>query len=82
MLEDERFRTWIRREFGSDCLMSRQQDYLAEMATHQHLYFDRNAFQRTFPKAIAFEPEDNVERFIRDFLLERILSMFGTCAVP
>ncbi len=70
MIEDERFRTWIRREHGNDCLFSRQQDYLSEMGTHQHLYFDRQAFQRTFPKAIAFEPEDNVEKFIRDFILE------------
>lgn len=70
MLDDERFRTWIRREHGNDCLFSRQQDYLSEMGTHQHLYFDRQAFQRTFPKAIAFEPEDNVEKFIRDFILE------------
>lgn len=70
MLDDERFRTWIRREYDNDCLFSRQQDYLSEMATHQHLYFDRQAFHRTFPKAIAFEPEDNVEKFIRDFILE------------
>jgi hypothetical protein len=70
MLDDEHFRTWIRREYDNSCLFSRQQDYLSEMATHQHLYFDRQAFHRTFPKAIAFEPEDNVEKFIRDFILE------------
>jgi len=70
MLDDERFRTWIRREHGNECLFSRQQDYLSEMGTQQHLYFDRQAFQRTFPKAIAFEPEENVEKFIRDFILE------------
>jgi uncharacterized protein YPO0396 len=70
MLDEERFRSWIRRELGNECLFSRQQDYLSEMATHQHLYFDRLAFQRTFPKAIAFEVEDNVEKFIRDFILE------------
>ena len=34
------------------------------------LNFDVAAFQRTFPKAIAFELEDNVERFIREFILE------------
>lgn len=70
MIDDDRFRTWIRRDFGNDCLFSRQQDYLSEMATHQHLYFDREAFKRTFPKAMAFEPEENVEKFIRDFILE------------
>ena len=70
MLDDERFRTWIRREHSNECLFSRQTDYLSEMGTHQHLYFDRPAFQRTFPKAIAFETEDNVEKFIRDFILE------------
>ncbi|MCH8540843.1 MAG: hypothetical protein LAT58_08750 [Opitutales bacterium] len=70
LLEDERFRTWIRREYGPDCLFGRQQDYLAEMATARHLYFDGKSFRMTFPKAIAFEPEDNVEKFIREFILE------------
>ncbi len=70
MLDDEAFRTWIRREYGKDCLFAGQRDYLAEMGTSRHLYFDFDAFRRTFPKAIAFEPEENVEKFIREFILE------------
>jgi hypothetical protein len=70
MSEDE-FKTWIRREAFSDFLITeRQGDYLREMATPRHLNFDDAAFHRTFPKAIAFELEENVERFIRDFILE------------
>ncbi|MCP5528393.1 MAG: hypothetical protein H7A47_16515 [Verrucomicrobiales bacterium] len=70
MLPDDEFRAWLRREYGNECLFARQQDYLEEMAAPRHLNFDRRAFQRTFPKAIAFEPEENVERFIREFILE------------
>jgi hypothetical protein len=70
MLDEESFRTWIRRDFGREYLFGRQKDYLAEMATPHHLYFDADQFRKTFPKAIAFEPEDNVEKFIRDFILE------------
>jgi hypothetical protein len=51
-------------------LFSRQRDYLEEMAAPRHLNFDLIAFQRTFPKAIAFELEGNVEKFIREFILE------------
>ena len=70
MLDEESFRTWIRRDFGREYLFGRQKDYLAEMATPHHLYFDVDQFRKTFPKAIAFEPEENVEKFIRDFILE------------
>lgn len=70
MLPDDAFRTWLRREYGNESLFSLQRDYLAEMATPRHLNFDPTAFQRTAPKAIAFEPEENVERFIREFILE------------
>lgn len=70
MLSDEEFRRWIRRDFDSECIFSRQRDYLEEMAAPRHLNFDSGAFQRTFPKAIAFELEDNVEKFIREFILE------------
>ncbi len=70
LLEDERFRSWIRREYGTDCLFARQRDYLEEMATARHLYFDSKSFRMTFARAIAFEPEDNVEKFIREFILE------------
>jgi hypothetical protein len=40
------------------------------MATPRHLHFDRAQMNKTMPKAIAFEPEENFERFIREFLLE------------
>jgi uncharacterized protein YPO0396 len=70
LLSDDAFRTWLRREYGNDCLFARQHDYLAEMAAPRHLNFDSAAFHRTFPKAIAFEPEENVEKFIREFILE------------
>lgn len=74
MLEEDTFRTWVRREYeagsGLKCLFSRQADYLAEMATPSHLYFEPEQFRRTFAKAIAFEPEENVEEFIRRFILE------------
>lgn len=70
LLGDDEFRTWLRREYGNESLFPRQRDYLEEMAAPRHLNFDVGAFQRTFPKAIAFEPEENVERFIREFILE------------
>jgi uncharacterized protein YoxC len=70
LLDEEAFRTWVRREFDKENLFSRQQDFLAEMATPNHLYFEADQFRKTLPKAIAFEPEENVERFIRDFILE------------
>jgi hypothetical protein len=71
MLTEDEFKTWIRREAFTDFLITeRQGDYLKEMATPRHLNFDDTAFHRTFPKAIAFELEENVERFIREFILE------------
>lgn len=70
MLDEDAFRQWIARDYGRNCYFNRQQEYLAEMATANHLYFEQQAFRKTFPKAIAFEPEDNVEKFIRDFILE------------
>ena len=70
MLSDDAFRAWLRREFGNESLFARQKDYLEEMAAPRHLNFDATAFQRTFPKAIAFAPEEDVEKFIREFILE------------
>jgi chromosome segregation ATPase len=71
MLNEDEFKTWIRREAFTDFLITeRQGDYLKEMATPRHLNFDDTAFHRTFPKAIAFELEENVERFVREFILE------------
>ncbi len=70
LLADDAFRTWLRREHGNECLFSLQREYLAEMAAPRHLNFDAAAFHRTFPKAIAFEPEEHVGKFIREFILE------------
>jgi hypothetical protein len=70
LLSDDAFRTWLRREYGNEAIFARQRDYLEEMAAPRHLNFDVAAFHRTFPKAIAFEPEENVEKFIREFILE------------
>ena len=70
LLADDAFRTWIRREYGNESLFSLQREYLAEMAAPRHLNFDAAAFHRTFPKAIAFEPEEHVGKFIREFILE------------
>ncbi|ODU24807.1 MAG: hypothetical protein ABS95_01465 [Verrucomicrobia bacterium SCN 57-15] len=74
LLSDEEFKSYVRREFESassrKCLFPRQRDYLAEMATPHHLWFDEKQFPKTFPKAIAFEAEKNVEDFIRKFILE------------
>ena len=70
LLSEDAFRTWLRREHGNDSIFARQRDYLEEMAAPRHLNFDAAAFHRTFPKAIAFEPEENVEKFIREFILE------------
>ncbi len=70
LLSDDAFRTWLRREYGNESIFARQRDYMEEMAAPRHLNFDAPAFHRTFPKAIAFEPEENVEKFIRDFILE------------
>lgn len=70
MLDEEEFRSFLRREYGRESIFPRQQDYLAEMATPRHLWFDPEQFRKTFPKAIAFEPEKDVEKFIREFVLE------------
>ncbi len=69
MLEEEAFRTLVRRDFDG-AVFGRAMDYLEEMATPRHLHFDRVQMNKTMPKAIAFEPEENFERFIREFLLE------------
>lgn len=70
LLGEDEFKTFIRREYDSSCLFSSQREYLAEMATPQHLYFNEEQLHKTMPKAIAFEPEENMEQFIREFILE------------
>ena len=69
MLEEEAFRTSVRRDFDG-AVFNRAVDYLDEMAAPRHLHFDRTQMNKTMPKAVAFEPEESFERFIREFLLE------------
>ncbi len=66
--EDE-FRTRVRRDLDGDA-WDRQQTYLSEMALRSHLGFDEKQMAKTLPRAMAFEPESNFEKFVRDFLLE------------
>lgn len=73
MSDEEDFRSFVRREYGHENLFPRQKDYLEEMHTPQHLYFDRAQLDKTMWKAIAFEPEPDIEKFIRDFILEENL---------
>src|ERR1044071_3813877 len=74
LMAEEEFKSYVRREYESassrKCLFPRQKDYLAEMATPHHLWFDEKQFPKTFPKSIAFETEKNVEDFFRKFILE------------
>lgn len=66
--EDE-FRTRVRRELDGD-VWDRQKAYLEEMALRSHLGFDPEQMGKTLPRAMAFEPESNFEKFVREFLLE------------
>ncbi len=68
--DEEDFKRWVRREHGHDCLFGLQREYLAEMATPAHLYFEREQLNKTMPKALAFEPEQDIQKFIREFILE------------
>jgi hypothetical protein len=69
LLDEDVFRTRVRRDFDG-AVFHRATDYLEEMSAPRHLHFDRTQMNKTMPKAIAFEPEENFERFIREFLLE------------
>lgn len=68
-LTEEEFRTHLRRDLEGDA-WDRQQTYLDEMAQRAHLGFDPAQMAKTLPRAMAFEPESNFEKFVRDFLLE------------
>lgn len=68
-LPEDEFRTRMRRELDGD-VWDRQQTYRAEMALRGHLGFDSEQMGKTLPRAMAFEPESNFEKFVRDFLLE------------
>ncbi len=66
--EDE-FRTLVKRDLDGDA-WDRQKTYLDEMALRSHLGFDPEQMAKTLPRAMAFEPESNFEKFVREFLLE------------
>ncbi|HBJ86687.1 MAG TPA: hypothetical protein DDZ88_23090 [Verrucomicrobiales bacterium] len=66
--EDE-FRTHVKRDLDGDA-WDRQKTYLDEMALRSHLGFDPEQMAKTLPRAMAFEPESNFEKFVREFLLE------------
>lgn len=68
-LPEEVFRTRLKRELDGD-VWDRQKAYLEEMALRSHLGFDAEQMGKTLPRAMAFEPESNFEKFVREFLLE------------
>lgn len=68
-LPEDEFRTHLKRDLDGDA-WDRQQTYLAEMELRSHLGFDKEQMAKTLPRAMAFEPESNFEKFVREFLLE------------
>ncbi|MDB6072270.1 MAG: hypothetical protein JWL81_3441, partial [Verrucomicrobiales bacterium] len=68
-LPEDEFRARWRRDLGAE-IWDRQATYLEEMALRAHLGFGRTEMNKTLPSAMAFQPVENFERFIRDFLLE------------
>ena len=68
-LPEDEFRTHLKRDLEGD-VWDRQLTYLSEMALRSHLGFDEQQMAKTLPRAMAFEPESNFEKFVRDFLLE------------
>ena len=68
-LPEDVFRTRVKRELDGD-VWDRQKAYLEEMALRSHLGFDAEQMGKTLPRAMAFEPESNFEKFVREFLLE------------
>ncbi len=71
-LPEEAFRVRWRRELEGE-IWDRQTTYLEEMALRGHLGFGRPEMNKTLPSAMAFQPVENFERFIREYLLEPAL---------
>lgn len=69
MLPEDEFRTRIKRDLGGE-YFGRLDTYLEEMGAREHLFFDRTQMNKTLPGAIAFQPVENFEHFIRDNILE------------
>ena len=63
------FRQRLRHELKGEA-WDRQQTYRDEMALKRNLGFDAEQMAKTLPRAMAFEPESNFEKFVREFLLE------------
>lgn len=69
MLPEDEFRVRIKRDLNGE-YFGRLDTYLEEMGAREHLFFDRTQMNKTLPGAIAFQPVENFEHFIRDNILE------------
>lgn len=68
-MPEDQFRVHLKRDLEGDS-WEHQRTYLEEMRLRTGLHFDREQMNKTLPKAMAFQPENNFESFIREFLLE------------
>lgn len=68
-LPEDEFRVHVKRDLSGES-WEHQRSYLEEMRQRTALHFDREQMNKTLPKAMAFQPENNFEAFIRDYLLE------------
>lgn len=68
MPEDE-FRVHVQRDLEGQAF-DRIATYHAEMASRAHLGFDAKQMHKTLPNAMAFQPVESFEKFIREYLLE------------
>ena len=68
MPEDE-FRVHVQRDLDGQPF-DRIATYHAEMASRAHLGFDAKQMHKTLPNAMAFQPVESFEKFIREYLLE------------
>ncbi|MCW0220872.1 MAG: hypothetical protein OJI67_21265 [Prosthecobacter sp.] len=69
MLPEDEFRVRVKRDLQGE-YFGRLDTYLDEMGAREHLFFDRTQMNKTLPGAIAFQPVENFEQFIRDNILE------------
>ncbi|QJE97282.1 SbcC/MukB-like Walker B domain-containing protein [Luteolibacter luteus] len=68
-LSEDEFRVHVKRDLEGD-VWDRQATYLEEMASRNHLGFDRVQMNKTLPNSMAFQPVESFEKFIREYLLE------------
>ncbi len=69
MLAEDEFRVRVKRDLLGEHF-GRLETYLDEMGAREHLFFDRTQMNKTLPGAIAFQPVENFESFIRENILE------------